>query len=722
MRRSTVFRFGEDGDMNGADIIAIIILATIVIAIIVYLLHWLYRHSSKNLSFVRTGFGGERVVMGGGALVLPIVHDVTEVSMNTLRIEVRRAGEKSLITRNRMRVEVNVEFFVRVIPTAESVATAARTLGNRTLDPESLRDLVQGRFVDAMGAVAATMTMEEIHEHRSDYIRAVKTLVAESLTANGLELEAASLTNLDQTDMKLFNPSNAFDAEGMTRLTEEIETRKKKRNDIEQDTIIAIRTKNLEAEKLALSIDRESEYARLDQEREVAVRRAQQRAEVALEKADRERDIEEAQIRSKEAIDKARIRHELAIDSENILRGQETERLGIQSRRAVEMEEQDRANAVAVNEAENRTRLTGEIEARKRKRNEFEQEALVAIRAKNLDAELRMLTIQKESEYARLEQEREVEVRRALQRAEVELEKTERGREIEEGQLQAKEAVEKARIRLELSVDSEKIMQAQETERLEIQRRRANELEEQERMIAVAEKSKVHSDTQTAAEVARGRMVEAQESVTSARERQIAERRKFVDLIDASQQAERNAIKVTTMAAADKAVAIDHAEADKAAAGAARFRYEVDAEGQRKLNEAENLRSDASRRTALNKRLFENLPAIIRESVRPMERIESIRILQVDGLPGFSNGQSSGGSGGGDVGAPGGDGKPGNLAESVVNAAMRYRAQIPFVDNLLKEVGMSPNNLSDLSNLGVRLPDSKPAKETGKPPKDDGKH
>ena len=56
--------------MNGADIIAIVILAAIVIAIIVYLLHWLYRHSSKDLSFVRTGYGGERVVMGGGALVL----------------------------------------------------------------------------------------------------------------------------------------------------------------------------------------------------------------------------------------------------------------------------------------------------------------------------------------------------------------------------------------------------------------------------------------------------------------------------------------------------------------------------------------------------------------------------------------------------------------------------------------------------------------------------
>ncbi len=703
--------------MNGADIIAIIILVTIIIAIIVYLLHWLYRHSSKDLSFVRTGFGGEKVVMGGGALVLPIVHDVTEVSMNTLRIEVRRAGEKSLITRNRMRIEVTVEFFVRVIPSAEAVAAAARTLGNRTLDPESLKDLVQGRFVDAMGAIAATMTMEEVHEHRSEYIRGVRGLVADSLTANGLELEAASLTNLDQTDIALFNPSNAFDAEGMTRLTEEIESRKKKRNDIEQDSLIAIRAKNLEAEKRALAIEKESEYARLEQEREVAMRRAQQRAEVAREKAEREKEIEEAQIQAKEAVDRARIKQEQAIEAEHILRRQETERLEIQLRRTVEIEEQDRTVAIAVNEAENRTRLTEELEERRRKRNEVEQEAQVAIRAKNLEAELRTLAIHKEAEYARLDEEREVEVRRAQQRREVEFEKTQREREIEEVQIAAKEAIERARVKLDRSVEAERILQEQETERLEIQRRRVLEIEEQERQIAIAEKSRQQSEAQTVAEAARKRVVEAQEEVISARERQIAERRKEIDLIEAAQLAERNAIKLTSLAAAERAAAIDKAEADKAESEAIRFRYDVDAEGKRKLNEAENLRSDASRRTALNQRLFENLPAIIRESVRPMERIELIKILQVDGLPGFSNGQPGGGGGGssGSGTSPAGDDKsPNNLAESVVNAAMRYRAQVPFVDNLLKEVGMAPNNLADLSNLSVRLPDSKAPPATKK--------
>ena len=86
--------------MTGADIIAVIILTALAIAIAVYLLHWLYRRSSKEVSFVRTGLGGEKVVLNGGAFVLPIIHNITTVGMRTLRIEVKRGGDKSFITQN----------------------------------------------------------------------------------------------------------------------------------------------------------------------------------------------------------------------------------------------------------------------------------------------------------------------------------------------------------------------------------------------------------------------------------------------------------------------------------------------------------------------------------------------------------------------------------------------------------------------------------------------
>ena len=102
-----------------------IIAAIIVIAVIYWVMTWLYRRSTKEVSFVRTGFLGEKVVINGGAFVWPIIHDITPVNMNVLQMAVTREKDQALITKDRMRVDVEAEFYVRVAPTAEAVAIAA---------------------------------------------------------------------------------------------------------------------------------------------------------------------------------------------------------------------------------------------------------------------------------------------------------------------------------------------------------------------------------------------------------------------------------------------------------------------------------------------------------------------------------------------------------------------------------------------------------------------
>lgn len=75
--------------------------------------------------------------MNGGALVFPVLHETIPINMNTLRLEVRRANEQALITRDRMRINVLAEFHVRMQPTANSIAATARTLDRRTMDVAS---------------------------------------------------------------------------------------------------------------------------------------------------------------------------------------------------------------------------------------------------------------------------------------------------------------------------------------------------------------------------------------------------------------------------------------------------------------------------------------------------------------------------------------------------------------------------------------------------------
>lgn len=508
----------------------------------------LYKRASKEIGFVRTGFGGEKVVINGGALVLPVFHETMQVNMNTVRLAVERKNMDALITLDRLRIDVKAEFYVRVKPDAQSIATAAQTLGLRTLNPEALKELVEGKFVDALRSVAAGMTMNQLHEQRADFVQKVQQVSSADLAMNGLELESVSLTGLDQTSIEHFNANNAFDAEGLTKLTEQIELRKKARNDIEQDTRVQIETKNLEAARQSFLIGRDTEFARLEQERELEVRRAAQGAEVAREQAERQREADHARIEAKKQVDSQ--------------------------------------------------------------------------------------------------------------------------------QIEADRAVKEARI-------------AQE---------QALELARQEQQIAVQNKSREESQAKAEADEARAKAVAAEEQVTTSRETEIAERTKRIELIDAAREAERAAISVRVEAEAEKQAAADRAEslrvvaqgeadAAKLKAEADRVRFEVEAAGQRAVNEAANILSSDQISLQTKLALLKVMPELVREAAKPMEAIDSIKIVQVDGLTGRGGGDAV------SVTAKEGDG---NLASSAVSAALRYRAQAPVLDGLMKELGFDGGSLDSL--------------------------
>ena len=552
---------------NLLDIGVIGVVATIIAFLtIVIFLTKLYRRASKETAFVRTGFGGERVVMNGGALVFPIFHETMPVNMNTLVLSVVRRDGEALITLDRLRIDVKAEFYVRVKPDADAIAMAAQTLGQRTMQPEMLKDLVEGKFVDALRSVAAGMTMNELHEQRADFVQKVQQVSSSDLAMNGLELESVSLTGLDQTSIEHFNANNAFDAEGLTKLTEQIEARKKLRNDIEQDTRVQMESKNLEADTKSYEIARDKEYARLSQEREVEVRRAAQASEIAREQAERTREADAARIEAK----------------------------------------------------------------------------------KQVDAQ----------------------------------------------QIEADRMVEEARI----------------------DQVRALEIARQEQQIAVQNKSREESQAKAEADEARAKAVAAEEQVSTARESEIAERQKKIELIEAAKQAEREAIGVKVEAEAERDAASNRAEAlrleaqgeaeaEKLRAEAARVRFEVEAAGQQAINEAANILSMDQISLQTKLALLKVLPEVIRESAKPMEAIDSIKIVQVDGLTqngGGKSGAAGAGTGGGS----------GNLASDAVSAALSYRAQAPVLDGLMKELGLDGSSLGGLVKGPAESETGKPASLT----------
>ncbi len=246
-----------------------IIVAIIVIAVLVIFLNKFYRKSSRDVAIIRTGFGGQRVLIAGGCLALPFLHKVDEVNMRTLRVEVRRAGEKSLITEDRMRVDVELEFYVRVQPTVEGVATAAQALGSKAFTPEGIRNLLEGRFIDAVQAIAAGRTMDALHEQRAEFVSTIARQLRDNLVQNGILLDSVSLTRLDQAAFASLDENNAFNAVGMRRLAEIIAVNKKKRAEVEADADISVRQTHLEATKQRLLLGQQEEQAQINQRLEI---------------------------------------------------------------------------------------------------------------------------------------------------------------------------------------------------------------------------------------------------------------------------------------------------------------------------------------------------------------------------------------------------------------------------------------------------------------------
>lgn len=553
----------------------LIVTGVFFILVMLVILARLYKRSSKELAFVRTGLGGEKVILDGGCLKLPVLHEIVPVNMRTLRLQVDRKNEEGLITADRMRVDVTAEFYVRVKPESESIAKAAQTLGNRTLEPDTLKELLQGKFVDALRSVAAGLSMEQLHERRAEFVQSVQASVSEDLLKNGLELESVSLTALDQTARQFFKEDNAFDAQGLAKLTQITEAKREERNRIEQETRIQIELKNLDAEKKSLDIKRDEEMAKLTQKREIEITKAEQEALIAQQQATRKWEAEQARV----------------------------------------------ANA------------------------QKEKEATIA------------------AEQA-----------------------------IQERDITKKKMVEEA----------------------DIARAQAVEISRQIAGIAVARKSEEQSKAEAEAAIARALRVKEEENVATVKEVAIAERAKSIRIIKAREEAEESAIDITVAAEAEKKAALDKAEAllteAKAQAEKIRIvaeadekRFEVEAYGEKAINEAKNLLNAEIISFELRKIIAQVAPQIIEASVKPIEKIDSIKIISTNGfnVPGTAQGSTATGVGAGAGG--------GSMANQLVDSLLSYRMQSPLVDKLLGELGIDPSS-QGLTRVLDQTLETKPSK------------
>jgi uncharacterized membrane protein YqiK len=402
--------------------ITTIVVILLILAAVVGIALFLYVKTPPNMAFVRSGLGGKKVIVDGGAFVLPVVHTLQWISLETMKLEVVKAQKEAFITKDRFRVDIGAEFYLRVAADPESIERASRSLGDRSFNATAIQTLVEEKLVSSLRSVAAATELVELHENRRAFAQAVKETLLEPLSSNGLTLEDVSVFHLDQTGKEYLDPNNIFDAEGLRQITLQTSERTRERNDIERNTEVAIKKKDVEAIKLKLALDQERALAEHAQQVQIQTDAAKAKAETERFVFEQERTSREAEIAKERAVREVEIARERVIQEADIVRERAIREAEIareialiQKEKERLQEEARRLELEAAREGASQAVLTVQEKAKAERAKEV---ALIAALQEVEVAERRLQAVSQLSQSRRVEGEAEAYARSKIREAE----------------------------------------------------------------------------------------------------------------------------------------------------------------------------------------------------------------------------------------------------------------------------------------------------------------
>ena len=532
--------------MTAELLITLIFLVIVLIAILYIISIWVYKRAPANMGFIRTGYLGTKVCLGRGAMVLPVFHEVTWVSLETLKLIVSRSREQAVLTSDKIRIDVVAELYAHVGRSEEDLLAAARSLGERTFDTEKVRNLLEAKIVSAVRSYAATKTLSELHENRDAFAKAVQASVVESFHANGLTLEEVTIVTLEQSAKEFFNKDNVFDAEGLKVITAITSDARRQVHNTEKKTTVSIRQRELDTQLELLEIEKQEAFARAHQDREVANEQAQQIGNKQMYVLDQRMDVEQKEIDNEKALERMRAERDVSateesrrreaaeiqktLELEKARRDREIELVGkteeeqlanIQRKLAEERAERDRRIALVdkakeeelaeiarelareqartdkeieliakeqarqVADIDRTTAVMAREEGARDDRHQSSETTALSVRRRSLETRLAMLEIDKDEAFAQAQQEREVANERARVLSEQQRFILEQRWQVEQEEIAKAQALEAAQIQKDVAI----IDETRKREAADIRRGLARETEERERDIALVAKA-----------------------------------------------------------------------------------------------------------------------------------------------------------------------------------------------------------------------------------------
>jgi flotillin len=341
-------------------------------------------------------------------------------------------------------------------------------------------------------------------------------------------------------------------------------------------------------------------------------------------------------------------------------------------------------------------RRLAEMVAEERKaRIQVETSTEVAVR------EHRLAQHQRQMELQRAERETEIAQQEHLTKLEAEAESR-----ASQAHSEARHASETSRIQQEQETEAAKVTSDETLRKVEM--RALLELEEAKiaNGIKLSQSRTKEAKAQAEEEEARAQVILAAENVQAQKERAVTMREKEIAKLKQDRDIELEGARVKSDVNTLLAKAQADASVRTASAHAEQSAMEAEAAGRVALNSAENTLSDAVIRMRLEERKLDKMPEIMTQMMKPVEKIDSIRINQISGPGGGS------GSSGGD----GVDSAFGAAMDQILGMAVR----LPAMKQMGEEIGLNfdvptAGRTADYANRIKAKDEPKPTSKSEKP-------
>jgi len=159
-----------------------------------------YRQVKPENALVRLGGSGLKIAMDDGMWYNTITHNIMEISLSEIPIEIKCQGADALITYDFLSVDIECVFLLRVQAEQEGLLQAARAFARKPMNAETLQEMFEAKFDDALRTVAAQTEIADVLQKREEFAWAVQEIASENLLQRyGLIIENIIISSLRRT-------------------------------------------------------------------------------------------------------------------------------------------------------------------------------------------------------------------------------------------------------------------------------------------------------------------------------------------------------------------------------------------------------------------------------------------------------------------------------------------------------------------------------------------